>query len=126
MDVTFGHVKIFSQLPQLRAAILEGFLEILRRQKMLGHPPVGPIFTALNKLKRAVYLVERAGGGVTQFVAANAPQQPGGMDFRKIQEDRVKAAIPHRGPGLGTAGEGDHVHLIGFAVIIKIRNLKHC
>ena len=43
----------------------------------------------------------------------------------KIQKYGIILLITNGRAGLWTAGVGDHIHLMGSAVIVKIRNLKH-
>ena len=125
LHILLRQVEVFRQLPKLAAAAGKSLPEIRFGQILLRCPPVCSILTALHQLIGTADLVERAGGCMPQLMAADPTQQSCGADLGKIQKYSVMLLIPYGGTGLGTAGVGDHIHLMGFAVIVKIRNLKH-
>ena len=103
MYILFRKIEIFRKLPKLCTAVPEGTAEILRCEIMLCRPAVRPILTASHQFIGTVYLMQGTGGGVSQFVIANAPQKPGGANFGKVQKDCQVTLVPHRCPRLGTA-----------------------
>ena len=124
-NIQLRQVKVFGQLPKLTAAVMKGTAKILLGQEVLGAPSVGTVFAALYQLIGAVHLVQSAGGSMSQFVTAYTPQQSGGAQLGKIQEYGVMLPVPDGCAGLRTAGVWDNIHLLGSAVLVKIRNLKH-
>ena len=121
LDVPLRQVEVFGQLPGFGAAAVEGIEKMLFGQIMVGAPAVGPVFAALSQLEGTVHLVQGTGGHMAHLMAADSPQQAGGADLGKIQKHGVKAAVPDGGRGVGAAVVGNHIHVIFFTVVIKIR-----
>ena len=119
------HIKIFRKLPQLPTTVGKGLAKIICGQIVLRRPAVGTIFAASHKFIGAVYLMQCAGGQMSQLVVIDAPQKPGGLNLGKVQKYRIGTLIPYGGRRLGATKKWDHIHAVLSAIPVKIRNLKH-
>nr|DAO42442.1 MAG TPA: hypothetical protein [Caudoviricetes sp.] len=123
--VVFVQVKIFCQLPRLCVAFPHSCTDFFRRQTAAKRVRIRAVFVLLHQLERAVYLMQCAGTQVARFMQHCGAHLAHGMQTLEIQHNGIILTIPHGTGRPRQHCERHNIHIILFAISVKVGQLKH-
>ena len=108
-DEFFGDTEPVGQLPQLRAALGDGIVQLVHGQELPDGPFVRPVFVTAAVVHGGIAVIEAAGDAMAQLMAQMDPLLNGSVPEPGVHADEAAAPVVHIGQGAGLLQrKGDH------------------